>query len=105
MKAQYRDYLLKILQPALRLATRSDFSANTPTIQGAAEYFVLSCPDGSSKLLYIGPFPHVIGQVLTQKQINEAGKREMSSATPSNMSLQEIIRLRQTRRPYGDMFV
>lgn len=104
MRTNFRDYLLKTLSPALRVATRSDFNADSVPVQGAAEYFVLSCPDGQQKLFYIGPYPHVLALVPTKQQLEKAGRVEMTSATPSNMSAAELIRLRQTRRPHGDMW-
>jgi len=103
MKPQYKNYLLERLAPVLRVATRSDFSENTATVQGPAEYFVLRCPDGTAKLLYMGPYAHVIGQVPTKAQLTPA-KLQLSSATPSNLSARELAHLRQTRRPYGDMW-
>ena len=103
MHGEYKNYLLSRLGPALRIATRSDIKADMALIQGPAEYFVLTCPDRSHKLIYIGPYPHVIGLLPTQEQVDKAGKMELTSASPSTMSAQQLAKLRQTRRPYGDM--
>lgn len=103
MHVEYKNYLLQRLGPALRIANRSDFTGNMALIQGPAEYFVLTCPDHSQKLIYMGPYPQIIGLLPTQEQVEKAGKVELTSASPSNISAQQLAKLRQTRRPYGDM--
>jgi hypothetical protein len=105
LKLQYRDYLLETLAPALRVAVRGDFPPGAILVQGPAEYFVLSCPDGSEKLFWMGPYAQVIGLVPTQQQLDKVKSIEMTAATPSNMSLAELIHMRQTRRPHGDLWV
>lgn len=104
LKTEYKNYLLEKLNPALRTANRGDFSNNHALVQGAAEYFVLYHPNGSSKLIYITACPSLIGFVPTQTELSQAKARLQSeSFTPSNIPAAELARQRQTRRPYGEL--
>lgn len=104
LKTEYKNHLLLSLNPALRSATRGDFSLNHALVQGTAEYFVLSDPKGGEKLIYFAPCAHLMGLVPTHSQVQSAQQKTPSeSFTPSNISAAELARQRQTQRPFGEL--
>lgn len=111
LKPDYRDYMLNLLSPALRLCETADLQ-KLPQVQGTGEYFALRCTDGKEKFFVIAPSASFIHEMTPKlaRAIREALHKDSTPQQPapppptSNLSIAQLARQRATQRPYGDVY-